>query len=67
MTKANGNQKSLVGPEVVAEILVVSRNTVLNWARDEKIPCVKIEKIYRFSLKIIFEAINHPLGIDANN
>lgn len=63
MTKANGNQKSLVGPEVVAKILGVSRNTVLNWARDEKIPSVRIEKTYRFSLKIISEAINHPLEI----
>ena len=59
--KTNGNQKSLVGPEVVAEILGVSRNTVLNWARDGKIPSVKIERTYRFSLKIISEAINHSL------
>lgn len=50
----------LVGPEVVAARLNVSRNTVLNWARDGKIPCIRIERIYRFSLKKISEAVGYP-------
>ena len=45
----------LVGPEVIAAHFNVSRNTVLNWARDGKIPAVIIGKIYRFSLKRITE------------
>lgn len=61
MQRVHGNKTSLVGPEVVAKILGVSRNTILNWARSGKIPCVRIERTYRFSLKIVSEAINHPL------
>lgn len=54
-------KKILVGPEVVAEHLSVSRNTILNWARDGKIPCVRVGKIYRFSMKLVSESINYPL------
>jgi len=61
MYNKHGNKTSLVGPEVVAKTFGVSRNTVLNWARENKIPHVKIGKTYRFSLKIISEAVNHPL------
>lgn len=61
MTKMHGTNNPLVGPEVVAKILGVSRNTILNWARSGKIPCIKVEKTYRFSLKIISEALHYPL------
>ena len=62
MKSKHGNQKPFVGPEVLAALLGVSRNTILNWARDGKIPCVRIEKTYRFSLEKIAEVVNHPLG-----
>ncbi len=52
-------ESPLVGPEVIAGILSVSRNTVLNWARNGKIPCIRIEKTYRFSLKIISDFTGH--------
>ncbi len=62
MKKSNIAANQLVGPEVVADRLKVSRNTVLNWARDGKIPCIRIERIYRFSLKKISEAVGYSLG-----
>lgn len=63
MTKRHVAKTFLVGPEIVANLLGVSRNTVLNWARDQKIPCIRIEKTYRFSLELVSEAINFPLKI----
>lgn len=63
MTKKHGNKTSLVGPEVVAKILGVSRNTVLNWGRKGEIPCIRIGKTYRFSLEKISEKINHSLEV----
>ena len=61
MTKKHGNKTSLVGPGVVAQIMGVSRNTVLNWGRKGQIPSIRIGKIYRFSLEKISEMIDHPL------
>lgn len=46
----------LVGPEVIVKNLDVSRNTVLNWANEGKIPCWKIGKVYRFSLEEVMES-----------
>lgn len=51
----------MVGPEVVANLLKVSRNTILNYAKSNKIPSVRIGKIYRFSLKKVSEAISCEL------
>ncbi len=60
--KPNDNEESLlVGPEVVATRLGVSRNTVLNWARDGKLPAVIINKTYRFCLKEVSKRINFDL------
>jgi excisionase family DNA binding protein len=60
--KLNDTKESLlVGPEVVASRLNVSRNTVLNWARNGEIPSVKIKKIYRFCLKDVSKRINFDL------
>lgn len=47
--------RQMVKPEVVADYLKVSRNTVLNWARSGKIPCIQIEKTYRFDWNQILE------------
>jgi len=62
MSSEHGGKSDLVGPEVVAAALNVSRNTVLNWANKGAIPCVRIGKIFRFSLKKISEFVNHPIG-----
>jgi len=58
----------LVGPEAVADYLNVSRNTVLNWARAGKIPCLRIEKIYRFNRAEIlnFFATRQSNGMKSN-
>jgi excisionase family DNA binding protein len=59
--KSHAAKDQLVGPEVVAARLNISRNTVLNWARDGKIPCFRVGKIYRFSLKKISTFVGYPL------
>lgn len=51
----------LVGPDKIAELLGVSRNTVLNWSRSGKIPCINIGKIYRYSVKKISDQFDHDL------
>jgi len=51
--------EDIVGPQAIADWLGVSRNTILNWSRSEKIPCIKIGRIYRYSLKKISESIGH--------
>lgn len=63
MTTKHVDNTNLVGPETLAIILGVSRNTVLNWARTQKIPCIKIGKIYRFSLKIVSETIGYQISL----
>jgi excisionase family DNA binding protein len=55
----------LVRPEIIAEKLQVSRNTILNWARDGQIPAIRIGKIYRFSVSEVSKAINFDLGAAA--
>lgn len=60
-TTATAKNHPLVGPEEVSKALNVSRNTVLNWANRGEIPCIKIGKTFRFSLKKISEAIGHDL------
>jgi excisionase family DNA binding protein len=60
-TQVHAATNQLVSPEVIATRLNVSRNTVLNWARDGKIPCIRIGKIYRFSMKKISEAVGYAL------
>lgn len=60
-TQVHAATNQLVSPEAVATRFNVSRNTVLNWARDGKIPCIRIGKIYRFSVKKISEAVGHAL------
>jgi excisionase family DNA binding protein len=50
----------LVGPESVAARLNVSRNTVLNWARTGKIPCIRIGKTYRFDPATLTEELKLP-------
>ena len=62
MQRTHGKQTSLVGPEVVAEILGVSRNTVLNWARDGKIPSIQVGRIYRFFIPDVAQLIGIPSG-----
>lgn len=51
----------LVGPEAIALALGVSRNTVLNWANKGLIPCIKVGKIFRFSLEKVSMAIGHQI------
>ena len=58
-------EHSLVGPEVIADLLKVSRNTVLNWAKSGKIPAIRVGKTYRFSLKKVSESIKHELVLAA--
>jgi excisionase family DNA binding protein len=41
----------LVGPDFLAKKLMVSRNTVLNWSREGKLPAIKIGRTYRFSIE----------------
>lgn len=53
--------RPLVGPEVIASAMGVSRNTVLNWANKGSIPCVKIEKTFRFSIEKVSEAIGYKI------
>ena len=48
----------LVSPEVIAAYFKVSRNTVLNWARDGKIPAVIIGRIYRFDPILLADTLN---------
>ena len=55
---ASVGKSDLVGPEVLAEYFKVSRNTILNWGKDGKLPCVRIGKIYRFSMKKVLETVN---------
>lgn len=60
-TKNHANPRSLVGPEAIASRLNVSRNTVLNWAREGKIPAIIIGKTYRFHLESVAKELNiHP-------
>ena len=61
----NSNKKQLVGPEFIAKKLDVSRNTILNWARNGQIPAIRIGKIYRFSLNDVSKVINFDLGTAA--
>jgi len=63
MQSTHGKQTSLVGPEVVAQILGVSRNTILNWARNESIPSIRVRRIYRFSLPDVARMLGIPLGV----
>ena len=58
--KIKKNDTELVGPETVARILKVSRNTVLNWAKQGKIPAIIIGKTYRFHL----DSVASELKID---
>lgn len=62
MKKHALSSSGLVGPEVIAELLSVSRNTILNWAKSGKIPAIIICKTYRFSLNKVSESIGHELG-----
>ena len=48
-------KNEFVGPQVIADILDVSRNTVLNWANQGKIPCLKVGRTYRFVLAEVLE------------
>jgi excisionase family DNA binding protein len=61
MTANKHANTSLVDPQVLAELMGVSRNTILNWAKNGNIPCVKICKVYRFSIKMVEEKLGHPL------
>lgn len=51
----------IVGPEVIADLLSVSRNTVLNWAKSGQIPSIRVGKVYRFSLRAVSQSINFKL------
>jgi excisionase family DNA binding protein len=50
----------LVGSKDAADLLKVSRNTVLNWAKAGIIQIYKLGKIYRFELKKVLEAASAP-------
>jgi excisionase family DNA binding protein len=53
----------LVGPEVIARLLGVSRNTVLNWSNKGDIPAIKIRGTYRFSLELVSKSIGYELSV----
>lgn len=53
---------NLVRPEIVAKRLGVSRNTVLNWSRTGKIPCVRIGHTYRYSMEKIENFLNQSFS-----
>lgn len=40
--------RTLLRPEEVAEILRLSRRTVIRMARDGEIPCIRIGRLVRF-------------------
>jgi excisionase family DNA binding protein len=56
-------QVGLVDPGVVAEWMSVSRNTVLNWARDGKISSIVVGKTYRFDLVQLAKELKLPSWI----
>lgn len=57
----NEIEDELVSADVVALWLKVTPNTILNWARNGKIPVIMIGRTYRFSLKRIAESLGHEI------
>ena len=57
----NSDKEQLVGPEVIAKKLGVSRNTILNWAKNGQMPAIRIGKVYRFSVNDVSKVINFDL------
>jgi excisionase family DNA binding protein len=62
MNIIKNTKNTLVGPDIIANKLKVHRNTVLNWARNGKIPAIRIQKTYRFSLESVSKALDFELG-----
>jgi excisionase family DNA binding protein len=58
--KVKPKTPGLVGPGEVAEWLNVSRNSVLNWAKDGKIPAIIVGRVYRFDPLAVAEELKLP-------
>jgi excisionase family DNA binding protein len=53
------NRPELVDSSVLAEVLHISRDTVLEWAREGRIPCRRFgPRVVRFDLSEVLEAEN---------
>ena len=63
MKMKNGRKTGLIGPGEVALILRISRNSVLNWAKNGKIPAIIIEKTYRFDLEVLVKELKLPPSV----
>ena len=55
--------EKLLLPEEVAEMLSISRVTIMRWAKNGRIPALKLGKCYRFSRvaieKWVAQSISH--------
>lgn len=48
MNKEKVSTEPLLKPEKVAEMLGIRRKTVVLWAREERLPAVRVGRFYRF-------------------
>ncbi len=51
--------KSLLTAEEISKILRVSTGTIYKWAKEGKLPCIRIGKAVRFEIDV--SKINSPL------
>jgi predicted site-specific integrase-resolvase len=56
------DQKRFHTPKELAILLDVTPQTIINWSKDGKIPCINVERVFRYDLEDVGKTLGYDLA-----